>query len=138
MPFPTSEQFISQAETRLGTLLPTSLRAHLLAENGGEVQVADDMWNVFPVADNSDRKRVARSANHIVAEAASARMWAGFPQEAVAIASNGTGNYLILMPDEAVPGRLGSAIYLWDHETGLHHWLANDLSEVPGFRGGAA
>ena len=138
MPFPTSEEFISQAETRLGVRLPDSYRAHLLVQNGGELEVGDESWNLFPVADNSDRKRLARSANHIVAEAAGARAWAGFPPKGIAIASNGAGDFLPLMPDEADPSRLGPVVHLWEHETRLHHWMANDLSEIPGFRGGAA
>ena len=98
MAFPTSEECISKTEARLGVRLPESLRAHLLAENGGEVEVDNDSWSLFPVADSSDRKRLARSANHIVAEGANARMWSGFPQAAVAIAENGAGDFLILLP----------------------------------------
>jgi hypothetical protein len=138
MPFSTSEEFIAKAEDRLGVRLPDALRARLLAENGGELEVDDESWTLFPVADNSDRKRVARSANHIVAEAANARMWEGFPPAGVAIATSGGGDFLILLPDEGDPTRLSPTLYRWDHETGLHHWLADDLSEVPGFLGGAA
>jgi len=138
MPFPTSELFISKSEAALGVRLPDSLREHLVKENGGELRIDDDSWQLFPVADTSDPKRLARSANHIVREAANARMWTGFPPKGVAIASNGSGNLLILLPDDADESRLAPTIYLWDHETGLHHWVADDLSQVPGFRGGAA
>ncbi len=138
MPFSTSEEFIAKAEERLGVRLPHSLRSRLLANNGGEVEVDDESWTLFPVADNSDRKRLGRSASHIVAEAANARMWTGFPSRAVGIANNGGGDFLILLPDEQDPRRLSPVLYRWDHETGLHHWLADDLSELPGFLDGAA
>src|SRR5215510_16580744 len=120
MAFSTSEQFIAQAETRLGVTFPASLRAHLLLENGGDLHADGDDWTLFPVSDNSDRKRLARSASHIVRESANARTWPGFPAPAVAIAANGSGDYLILVPDETDPARLGEAIYIWDHETGHH------------------
>src|SRR5687767_769770 len=125
MPFPTSEEFVAESEARLGVRLPDSLRAHLLVENGGEMEVDDEDWTIFPVADTSDRKRIARSASHIVAEAANARAWRGFPPSGVAIASSGGGDFLILLPDEADPTRLAPTVYRWDHETGLHHWLAD-------------
>ena len=138
MPFQTSESFVAAAETQLGMQFPASLRSHLIADNGGELDLDDDTWWLFAVADNSDRKRLARSANHIVRETAKARTWSGFPAKAVAIAHNGSGDCLILLPNEADPTRLDSALYLWDHETGLHEWAANDMSDVPGFRGSAA
>jgi len=95
------------------------LRAYLRASNGGEIELAGDLWQVHPVLDTSDRKHAARSASHIARETEFARGWGGFPPAAVSIASNGSGDRLILTPSSADPSLLDSAIHRWDHETGL-------------------
>jgi hypothetical protein len=111
MPFPVDIALIEEAERQLGRTLPTELRSRLHRDNGGEVEAADDTWRLFPVLDSSDRKRIARTANHFVRETRAARGCAGFPDGAIAVAENGGGDYLII--------RAGSEqVELWDHETG--------------------
>lgn len=117
MPFPTSPECIETAEARLGVRFPDAWRARLLRANGGEVELDDDDWQLFPVQDTSDRKRAGRTASHIVQEMAAAREWRGFPSSGVAIAENGLGDYLVLLPDHATPGTLADQVYRWDHET---------------------
>ena len=56
------------------------------------------LWQLHPVFDDSDRKRMGRTANHLVRETAVARGWSGFPAEAIAIGANGSGDRLVLMP----------------------------------------
>ena len=116
MGFPTTDECLRKAEEALGVHLPPVLRDRLLRNNGGEVEAADDVWQLFPVQDTTDRKRLARSANHIVRETGEARKWSGFPATAIAIASNGSGDYLILDPRQHSNG--GLAVLLWDHEVG--------------------
>ena len=121
MPFPVNEERVVAAEEELGRCLPDELRHRLMRDNGGEVEAAaprqgaeehfDPHWELHPVWDDSDRKRAARSASHIVRETAEARGWDRFPAEAIAIASNGTGDRLILRPGS-------DELALWDHETG--------------------
>ena len=118
MAFPTTEEQLHRAEKEIGLALPSQLRARLLQENGGEISAGDDVWELFPVKDTSDRKRLARTANHLLRETEEARKWPDFPSEAVAIASNGTGNYLILRPADRASGALSETVFLWDHETG--------------------
>jgi hypothetical protein len=130
MPFPTTLEFIIEAESQLGVQLPESFRAHLLASNGGEVDAEDDTWQVFPVFDKSDRKRIARTANHIVYETKQARSWTGFPSAAVAIAENGTGDKLVFLPSAQDAKRLGSAVLHWDHETGQTSVVAEDFGQL--------
>ena len=117
MPFPTSQECITAAEAGLGIQLPSVWAARLLRANGGELELADEEWQLFPVPDTSDRKRAGRTANHIVQENAAAHRWRGFPSEAVAIAANGSGHYLVLLPAPDAPERLDDRVYRWDHET---------------------
>ena len=118
MAFPTTEEQVDRAEKEIGLALPPQLRERLLAENGGEIAAGDDVWELFPVQDTSDRKHVARTANHVLRETEEARKWPDFPSEAVAIASNGTGDYLILRPSDRASGQLSDTVFLWNHETG--------------------
>lgn len=111
MPFPVEMTLIHQAERQLGRTLPMDLRVRLHRDNGGDVRAAGDAWRLFPVFDSGDRQRTTRTANDIVREARSARERSGFPEDAIAIAENGGGDYLIL--------RAGSEeVKLWDHGTG--------------------
>jgi hypothetical protein len=115
MAFPTTEMHVAAAERELGVKLPREYRERLIARNGGELSTAGDDWQVFPVFDVTNRKTAGRSVGHIVLETRSARDWEGFPEGAVAIASNGTGDLLIFVPDPA--GRLDPQVQVWNHET---------------------
>jgi hypothetical protein len=115
MPFATTDEHIRKAEEALGVQLPAVLRERLLRDNGGEIEAADDIWQLFPVQDTTDRKRLSRTASHIVRETAEARKWDGFPSRAIAIASNGSGDYLILQ-DMAGNGNFADTVLLWSHD----------------------
>ena len=117
MAFPTTEAFIATGESQLGVRLPDAFRAYLITSNGGEIDAANDSWLIHPVFDDTDRKRAARSASHIVHETQQARSWVGFPTQGVAFASNGSGDYLVFLPNPKDRRRLGSAVFLWQHET---------------------
>jgi len=129
MPFPVDERFVDAEEAKLGARLPASFRTFLLARNGGDVSVADDNWQVAPVFDSSDRKRIGRTSNHIARETASAREWSGFPRSAVAVASNGTGDLLVFLPS-AESTVLAETLYLWRHETGDVVEVASSFREA--------
>jgi hypothetical protein len=118
MAFPTSEEYLRKAEQALGLSLPPALRARLLEENGGGIEVGEETWELFPVQDTSDRKQVSRTANHLLRETEEARNSPEFPADAVPIAADGTGNYLTLQPSRHEPDRLADDVWLWDHETG--------------------
>ena len=116
MAFPTTEAQVEAAERELGMKLPREYRERLMARNGGELSTAGDDWRVFPIFDPTDRKTARRSTNHIVLETRNARALEGFPQGAVAIASNGAGDFLVLMP-KGSSGRLDPQVQVWNHET---------------------
>ena len=111
MPFAVDLNLIQEAENQLGRRLPADLRVRLSRSNGGEIGVSGDSWTIFPVWDPTNRKTMIRTSNHIIRENASARKWPGFPQEAIAIATNGSGDFLISRAED-------DFIEIWDHETG--------------------
>jgi hypothetical protein len=112
MAFPGSEELIAAAEDALGRRLPATHRARLLADNGGEIGAIDDYWRLFPVWDPTDRRTVARTANHIVRENEALRSgWPDFAPGLIAIADNGGGDLLVLPPDD-------DQVHWFDHETG--------------------
>ena len=117
MPFPTNLDCITRAEKELGVRLPDSFREYLCSTNGGELSLGDDYWQIFPVFDDSDRKRASRSANHIVRETEFARSCSGFPSAAIAVAANGEGDYLLLQPGANDSSLLDPRVYRWDHES---------------------
>src|SRR5262249_46377612 len=71
-----------------------SYRQAMMASNGGEVAAYDDVWNLHPILDKSDRKRLSRSCNDILRETRIMRDWPDWPENAVAVADNGTGDKL--------------------------------------------
>jgi hypothetical protein len=83
MPFDLDERCIEAAEQALGVRFPTSYRVAMMRSNGGAVATESDDWDLYPIADDSDRKRFARTLNGVVPETQRARDWRGFPSTAV-------------------------------------------------------
>ena len=90
MPFPLDIEYVRRAEDRLGVKLPLSYVSQMLKDNGGCVHVRDYVWWLFPIFDESDRKRLKRTCNDIVRESLSSRQRPHFPSNAVAIAHDGS------------------------------------------------
>jgi hypothetical protein len=129
MPFDLAETFVLAAERELGSPLPASYRGALLRENGGELATESDDWELYPIADASDRKRLSRTANHIIKETESCRSWPHFPEGALAIAGNGSGDQLVFLKEGA---RFGPAVYAWSHETGAIEKVSDDFAKLKG------
>lgn len=111
MAFPTSERRIEDAERELGRRLPDEIRARLLRNNGGDLRVDGEVWQLHAVWDESDRRTAARTSSHVVHETREARLWSSFPGSAIAIASDGSGDLLVLRADSM-------RVEWWRHETG--------------------
>lgn len=127
MPFPITAEEIAKTEAKTGFIFPLGLKSRLSKDNGGEIKVAGDHWQLIPFLDSSDRKRLARTCNDIVRETASMRGWHGFPADAFAVAQNGGGDCLIIRPEAEGSTQLGETLYLWDHETGEHRAVAGSV-----------
>jgi hypothetical protein len=127
MPFDLPESFLKAAAQSLGMTLPASYRSSMLRNNGGEIIAGNDTWELYPIADSSDRKRLSRTCNHILKETENCRLWERFPRNALAIARNGGGDHLVLVKQDT---EFSPEIYVWSHETGRLTKVANNFSEL--------
>ena len=130
MPFPVDIRYIIETEKELGLEFPDNFKNKMLRENGGELTTETDDWQIFPFFDRSDNKRISRTINHIILETKQAKEWNNFPQESVAIAANGFGDFLILFPKENNKKKLSEEIYIWFHETGDIEKISDTIDEL--------
>ncbi len=127
MPFDLQESYLLAAEAALGARLPESYRASMLRSNGGEVEAAGDVWQLHPIADTSERKRISRTANHVLRETAELRSWPGFPSNALSVASNAAGDCLLFLQNRDA---FDPTVHAWSHETRELSRVAGDFSEL--------
>lgn len=127
MAFNLEEKFVLQVEVELDAVLPQSYKVSMQKSNGGEIEVAGDIWEQYPIFDKSDRKRIARTCNHIIAETKSSEGFGNFPTNALAIAGNGRGDQLVFIKQS---NSYTDSIYIWSHETGELDRVANDFCEL--------
>jgi hypothetical protein len=127
MPFSVDQKWIEAAEQQLGRHLPSSYRSAMSARNGGTVFALDDDWEIFPIFDQSERERIRRTSNDIVRETRQMQEWAGWPVDALSIATNGMGDALVLLPSEM---GYADSVYAWRHETGQITEVAPDFSHL--------
>ncbi|MBH5329555.1 SMI1/KNR4 family protein [Eikenella sp. S3360] len=135
MPFPVDPQYIQAAEQALGIRFPPRFKARLVAENGGEILLEpgneDSSFLLLPVFDQSDKKRLRRTCNHIAKETAAARAnWPGFPAQAVVIGDNQGGELLVLLPQS--PQQLGETLFVWSSDGGELEEVAGSIDELAG------
>ncbi len=129
MAFPVDIEYVKRTEAKLGRKLPLGYVVKMCNNNGGELRAGPDHWNLYSIFDESDKKRLKRTCNNIVRETKAAKEWADFPENAVAIASNGSGDQLILLPEPS-SDRFSDAVYWWDHETGEVEKVGDDFVEL--------
>jgi hypothetical protein len=130
MPFSVDLKFIAETELKLGIEFPESFKNKMMIENGGELLHEEENWQLYPFLDKSNDKTIKRTCNHIILETKQAREWNNFPKNGIAIATNGSGDQLVLIPSDINPHKLKNEIYLWLHETGKLTQVANSISEL--------
>ncbi|HEX5772747.1 MAG TPA: SMI1/KNR4 family protein [Geomobilimonas sp.] len=127
MPFPLDEKELQKTEQEIGAVLPESYRNAMMKCNGGTVEVWDDTWELFPIFDQTSRKHISRTCNHILKETKSAQEWATYHENAYAIAGNGSGDLLVIFRG----GRIFEPqIFVWSHEDGALIAVAQDFAEM--------
>ena len=127
MPFDLAEEFIRAAEAKLGRRLPESYRLAMKERNGGTVFAVDTDWQLHPILDTSDRKRLSRTSNDVIRETGNMQDWRGWPENALAIAADGSGDSLAFLQSDDV---FDPAVYVWSHETGEITLVVEDFSEL--------
>lgn len=130
MPFPIVPKYIIQTEDELGILFPNRFKAKMIQENGGELSTKEDDWQLYPFFDRSDRKRMSRTCNHIGLETKQAKEWCNFPANAIAIASNGSGDHLLLLPEADNEKQLRETIYVWWYEEGIPNKVTDSIEDL--------
>lgn len=130
MAFPVDIKYIIETEQEIGFAFPDSFKAKMTHENGGELMTDNDDWQLFPFFDKSDKKRISRTCNHIVLETKQARSWHNFPSNGIAIASNGSEDFLLLLPAKENDKKLNDVIYIWFQETGEIEKVADTIDEL--------
>jgi len=128
MPFPIDEKYIKETESELKVKFPIEFINRMIKSNGGELSPEEFGFELYPFFDKSDRKRISRTCNHIGLETKNAREWDGFPENGIAIASDGFGNQIVLIHNG--DGILKNEIYFWDHETREIEKIADSINEL--------
>ncbi|PTA50280.1 SMI1/KNR4 family protein [Shewanella morhuae] len=127
MPFNLSEEQLAKSEKELGAILPYEYREAMKLNNGDEALTEENEWEFYPVKDNSDKKRLSRTCNHILYETESCKNFGNFPKNALAIAGNGSGDQMVLLKESEI---YLNAVFLWQHETGELQELASSFCEI--------
>ncbi len=127
MPFELDERFVVAAEKQLGATLPSDYRQAMLMSNGGEVFTNGDLWQFYPIFDQTNRKRISRTCNHIIRETESMRKWHGWPADALAIGHDGSGNVLAFIEECA---GFSPNVFVWDHEAGEMGRIADNFKDI--------
>jgi hypothetical protein len=127
MAFDLSEEQLRATEDEIGAKFPESYRQQMMRSNGGEVDAASDYWNLIPLRDTSDRKRLSRTASHVLVETKSLSRFPSWHEHALAIAANGTGNALVMLRDG---DQIKPQVFYWCHESGALELVAEDFSSL--------
>ena len=127
MPFDLDERYVQAAEQALVVGFPTTYRLAMMRSNGGTVATESDDWELYSIADDSDRKRLARTLNGVVPETERARAWRGFPSAAVPLGGNGEGDQLVFLADGQ---GLGPEVFVLRHETCELVRVAEDFADL--------
>jgi len=131
MAFDISEKYIAEAEKILHCSLPSSYKSIMRDNNGGTVEIDGEFWELFPIRDSSNKKRLARSCNDIITETNSYSKYTNFPENSLAIASDGSGNLLIFMRRSSNAFCVFSEeVYILDHETGSITKISDSFKDL--------
>lgn len=118
---------LEACEKELGLSFPEHYRNALLEENGGTVETNEDYWEIVPIKDKTDRKRLSRTCNDIIHETNSFSKFNNWHENAYVIAQNGSGDALVFFREG---NRFEKEIFMWSHEDGALQFITDDLSSL--------
>jgi len=125
--FDLSEEQLKITESDVGAMFPDSYRLYMMRSNGGACSAKSDNWNIIPIRDASDRKRLSRTANHVLIETKSFSEFPNWHEGAFAIAENGTGDALVMFLKDM---KFEPQIFYWRHENGSLELVAKDFADL--------
>jgi hypothetical protein len=138
MAYNVDEKYIALTEQKLGILFPESYRNSIMKINGGIVMLPSDesdedleVWPLYRIYDNSDKKRLKRTAIDLIRENELAWNQYNLPKHLYAIGYS-DGAYLVFKKGKDV--KLEPALYIHDmlgyhRDLELTH-LVSDFSEL--------
>lgn len=115
MSSPIEEQYIKSAEEKIDGRFPHSYRQMMKEKNGGDIVIDGDKWELYPILNAASKELYKQTFDDLVSETESVKKWFGFPENAIAIASNGRGDRLIFLRESR--SKYSEKIYEWDHES---------------------
>lgn len=120
---PVKETYINITEERLNFPFPQEYKKLISEENGGSIICGKEEWELYPIADLTDKQSIAKTFNNVQKETENSKEWNLFPQAAITVGENGSGDKLVLLPNSSV-------VYMWFHETGELITLADSFGDV--------
>lgn len=127
MAFDLSEDQLESTEADVGAVFPQSYRQRMMRSNGGEVFANADYWTLIPIRNKSERKRLSRTASHVLAETKSFSEWSIWHDNAYVIAENETGDTLVIIRKGQ---RFEPQVFNWRYENGDLELIAEDVTEL--------
>jgi len=124
MGFNLEKKFIIETEKQLNYVFSDSYAKKMTNNNGGELTIENEGWFLFPIFDNSDKKRLKRTFNDIIRETKFFHsQYEGF-NEYITFAYNGSGDYLLFNKN------IKKEIFIFFHESEEIKKIANDFNEL--------
>lgn len=119
MPFPLDEKYIKATEEELSVIFPPKFKEKMMEDNGGTLSSRRpyvEHIQLYPFFDKSNKKRISRTCNHIGLETKNEKEADyGFPENAVTIGNDGSGNQIILIHNGN--NVLEDIVYFWNCKT---------------------
>lgn len=128
MPFPITQEEITKTEEELNLKFPPSFIQKMQVDNGGELIIDDEDWQLIPFKNRATKKLLIRTCNDLIYELKQTLEWDNFSKDCIPFAFDGMGNYLVFKKEKEKI--LGNEIFFWFHETGKLTKKAEDFKEL--------
>ncbi len=131
MPFPIEEKYIEATEKELNVIFPPKFKERMIKDNGDTLSSRRpyvEHIQLHPFFDKSSKKRISRTCNHIGLETKNEKEADyGFPENAITIGNDGSGNQIILMHNGN--SVLEETVYFWNCKTGKVKKIGKNIND---------
>ena len=119
---------INDTEVAMGVTFRPQFKQRMSECNGGEVQVGNEAWWLYPFWDDTDRRSIRRTAEDIRRVTEQLRSdEIGFPVDAIAIAHNAADDVLFLRTEG---GAVMGEVWLFRLRGGTVFRALEDVSQL--------